>query len=877
MRLKCEAYSTLNDLDEDAQAENSIQERLRSQGIDPPKSIIVAPAALYLTAILECICERVLSSVGRVATRDSSKEAAGTYDLFVAICEDDAIYPIFKGSKVYDAIDSSLKHSSRPQRSKSFSRSERSENRDTDPSQSRSRLSAESATSGAVSAVGSDYHPSRSSMEKGRGIKLFRPSSDRDATLSSDPVSRVTTGRKGFGSQSDSINDSVVQDPEVCPHLSFAMSMIGLNLPEESNFMQDFDDLMRSGDTMKVSLTPDRLRSMETAKQQQQQRQLLTSPRRAGTHEHSRALSAADANGRHALSPGQQYHDSRKPLPQPSHAHVDSIVEDEEPREGVASSPPAAQSRSVTKPDVRVRSVSASGISHGLGPQGPQVTRKPSLGGKNPPPSFGRMGRDPYHSPNNPSTSPRRKRKVQRNRESMDIDAIMNGSEGSESSPDPGDQATQARARPYPVSKATKDLISFLEEGPPPDIQPTRTATVSTVSLTPTTKSAKSGNRLQRMISKLNLSKDDRVLQDSRGRRVGSASAPTTPLVSSVRSMGTNLPPLPPPVKPVPPPVLSIPPPVPLSPPPSSQPSPDDDDARSPASRNDRQPARKMSIRKAVPNWETADQGALAARTRDTSVTSSPHTVHTSSPLTASPTPPTQNGQAQSRLPSTPVPEAKKANGHTYDNHKLPGSDSPVEIPTPTSVLETPSHSPAPRENENGRAEHPLPDASRPRSSRLNRRSMNDEKVNSARRLPGRQPQPPVTPTPSLSESLALDLRKLMSQANTADECRLLLDTILTRAGITTPYSPVLDTTPSDIEPLEKILVHHFLGADPDEARSSHSQPMTTEAVQHPPPSVSGHPPVEESNDLHQSTTTPTNHGSAVHSHHISTVVAVVS
>jgi hypothetical protein len=53
MRIKCEAYSTLNDSDEDAQAENSIQERLRSQGLDPPKYIIVAPAALYLTAILE--------------------------------------------------------------------------------------------------------------------------------------------------------------------------------------------------------------------------------------------------------------------------------------------------------------------------------------------------------------------------------------------------------------------------------------------------------------------------------------------------------------------------------------------------------------------------------------------------------------------------------------------------------------------------------------------------------------------------------------------------------------------------------------------------------------------------------------------------------
>jgi hypothetical protein len=59
-------------------------------------------------------------------------------------------------------------------------------------------------------------------MEKGRTIKLFRPSSDRDATLSSDAVSRVTTSRKGLGSQSDSINDSIVQDPEVRPHLSCA-------------------------------------------------------------------------------------------------------------------------------------------------------------------------------------------------------------------------------------------------------------------------------------------------------------------------------------------------------------------------------------------------------------------------------------------------------------------------------------------------------------------------------------------------------------------------------------------------------------------------------------------------------------------------------
>ena len=452
----------------------------------------------------------------------------------------------------------------------------------------------------------------------------------------------------------------------------------------------------------------------------------------------------------------------------------------------------------------------------------------------------------------------------------------MNGSEdGSESSPDPSDQGTRGRAPLYPVSKATKDFISFLEEGPPPDVQPTRPAAVSTVSLTPTTKSSKGGSRLQRMISKLNLSKEDRGFQDSqRSRGIGSASAPSTP---SMRSFAiSHPPPLPPPVKPVPPPVLSIAPFAPLSPPSSCQPSPDDDDAKSPISRNDRRPSRKMSVRKAVPNWDTVDQAAPAPLSKDT--------VDTSSPSIVSPTPLTQNGQTQSRL--TPAPEAKEANGHTNDHHKSPQSDSPVDIPNPGSaVLETPSQSPAPRENGNGRAEHSYSQgASRPRSSRRNRRlSMSDEQASSAQRSSGRQSQPsgsqPAIPTPSLPESLALDLRKLMSQATTADECRLLLDTFLTRAGFTPGFSPVLDTTPSELEPLEQILVHHFLGADPDDSQSNHFESMTAdEAVQHPPPSAPGHPPVQESKDPHQTTTTPMDSENAVHAHHItSTEVAVVS
>ncbi|KAI0004969.1 hypothetical protein BJV74DRAFT_316414 [Russula compacta] len=822
MRLKCEAYSTLNDSDEDAQAENSIQERLRSQGVEPPKSIIVAPAALYLTAILECICERILSSVGRVATRDSGKDAAGTHDLFVALCEDDAIYPIFRGSKVYELIDSSIKYSSKPRRSKSFSKSERHETRDVqsaDPlSTSRSRLSSESVASGAASgSAGSDNHLPRTSLEKGKAIKLFRPSGDYEATPPSDAVFRVTTTRKGVAVPSGGINESVIPDSE------------------EGNPMQDFDDLMRSGDTMKVSLTPDRLRTMETARQQQQQRQFNTTPRRTGKsnlNHHSRASSAAEADSHHSLSPDQKYLGSRKPsLPQ-----VDSIIEDEEPKETVAS-PRVVQSRTSPKQsDVRVRAVSTSGITHGLSPR---ITRKSSLGVKSSTPSTGAVGRVPYNVPKSSPAIPRRVRKLKKNRESMDLDDIMNGSEeGGESSPDSIDQAMQGRVPLYPVSKVTKDLISFLEEGPPPEVQPARPAAVSSVSLTPTTKSAKSGSRLQRMISKLNLSKEDRTPQEAqRGR--GSASAPSTP---SVRSFGAiNRPPLPTAVKPVPPPILSIPPPAPISPPPSSQPSPDED-ARSPTTRNDR-PARKMSVRKAVPTWgETVDQGVPIG---DTGLTTPPHPRPSSpSPLSASPTPPILNEQAQSPSPPTP---ASEANGHTHNNNKSPWGDSPVVNPIPASTgLETPSHSPAPQDNRNGRAEQPYPQGiSRPRSSRpKHRSSLNDEQVSSSSRCSGCQQRSSsaqaIAPTPSLSESLALDMRKLMLQSTTADECRLLLDTFLTRAGIVPPFSSVLDTTPSDVEPLERTLVHHFLGADLDEL---HTYRVTAEAERHPLPSTPESPP----------------------------------
>ncbi|KAH9045454.1 hypothetical protein EDB85DRAFT_2284347 [Lactarius pseudohatsudake] len=818
MRLKCEAYSTLNDSDEDAQVENKIQERLQSQGVEPPKSVVVAPASLYLTAILECICEHILSSVGRVATRDSSKEVAGTHDLFIALCEDDGIYPMFRVSKVYGLIEKSLKSSAKPRRSKSLSRSERHETRDTSlldpPSQSQPRVSSESTTSGAVSgSVSPEYHPPRSSLDKGKAIKSFRSSGDRDMTLPSDPLFRVTLSKKSIIARDG--KDGAAVEAE-----------------QEGNVIQDFDDLMRSGDTMKVSLTPDRLRSMEAAKQQQ--RRTAQQAPKTIVGDHHRASSASEADGPSPTSPDLKYHHPRKSLP-----HVD---EDEELKETTQD----VRSRSeVTKPpDTRARSVSTSKIYH----SGPRVTRKSSLGIRSPPLQSGLPGRDMYDWRKNAPTTPQRTRRIQRNRESMDIEDVMNGSEeGDESNPD---QTAPGRGRLYPVSKATHDLISFLEDGPPPDVQPVRSATVSSTSLAPTTKSAKSGSRLQRMISKFSIAREE----SARGRGVGVTSAPSTP-VSSLRSLGASNPPPPPiAVKPVPPPIPQLP----ISPPSSSRTSSLEDDARPHISRTDR--PRKMSVRKAVPTWESAADQGLQTPHSGVERILPPSPPLSSQPVSASsPSPFQPHGHVRSS--PTLAPEGKDTNGDTH-NHKALRSESPAATPAGTEAHLN-------RENGNGRAEQQYPQVYIAKGRPLGRRS-----------------QPPngtvdsqlIHPSSSLSEALAVDMRRLMSQATSADECRLLVDTFLTRAGIVPPpsVSVVADITLPDVEPLERTLVNYFLGADLEGSQLPQTQSLQAEVKRR---STSSTPKqVQESDDAHLSTATVMDSAHAVYTHHIvSDAVAVVS
>jgi len=156
----------LSDTDENSDAEIRLKERMNADGVPPPKQDVLAPASLYLTAIIESICEHILSNVGRVASRDSSRATANSQDLFIALCEDSIIYDFFKNIKVYGQIEA-LSKPPKPRRSKSREKLSGA----VSPASSREgdafrkdssylRKSSESSSTGPAVLMGSLDHPS---------------------------------------------------------------------------------------------------------------------------------------------------------------------------------------------------------------------------------------------------------------------------------------------------------------------------------------------------------------------------------------------------------------------------------------------------------------------------------------------------------------------------------------------------------------------------------------------------------------------------------------------------------------------------------------------------------------------------------------------
>lgn len=129
--------------------------------------------------------------------------------------------------------------------------------------QSRTRLSSESVNNAPTSTT----HSSRPSS---RAVKMLYNKVSQDFVNGSDPGHRkmdsfasANTGRS-LASKSDrspiSPTFSVCHSPSILSRPPFPNSVL---LSKEDTLSQEFDDMMRSGSTMKVSLTPDRLRTME--------------------------------------------------------------------------------------------------------------------------------------------------------------------------------------------------------------------------------------------------------------------------------------------------------------------------------------------------------------------------------------------------------------------------------------------------------------------------------------------------------------------------------------------------------------------------------------------------------------------------------------
>ncbi|KAF8638589.1 hypothetical protein AX17_002130 [Amanita inopinata Kibby_2008] len=799
LRLKCAAYSTLNDTDEDPNAEAHVMERMKEAGVVPFMPTRIAPAALYLTAIVEAMCEHILTNVARVAARDSSRTDATVQDVFIALCEDEAIYSLFRSMKVYEQIEQ-LSNSSGLHRSKSFTRKEQQssllprtaspfyESTTTTMTASvisqRSRLSEGSATVHPGTAAPSSGSGSRSSIEKSRAVKkLISNRSSHDGDAPSAHTRMISASQSGSPRRSGSVHDDISY--------------------EGAAALQEFDDLMRSSSTMKVSLTPDRLKTMEAYKQEKDH---LRTERHPPEQDRSPSSSSLRLNGRI-----------------PSARKVESIVEDEE--ENIPSKPSmAARSRqgSVTSsPSPSLASLKANRTrSLSTSTPGSRQIGKKLLRNAAPPvssstlfqASFPAMQPSQNPRPVDVGTFPSRTRRAQRNRDSLDMDEVMNGSEEE-------DIVIISKHVKHPtasgcipreaLSSSTRELVDFLSQGPP-EFPRARTFDVSDVSnhssSTVATESGKKGpGRLQRMISKLSLGGSDKSRTGEDATRTPPRQLPATqPSLLEKRSYGT-LSPLA--NRPIPPRY-----PRPPSPPPSP---PSQSSLEEPVTGR----PRTSSISQKPSEYRSAGAAAISTPLTSYSQHSSSVVVQKRDERENVSTRQTEHGvNGISRKKGTSEARVNDINSRS---HRSPPS---INKPYPTTPAPSSGATPA-------QTPLPSPPQTLARSSSLRKP------------VPPLIPpiQPPVTTAASpphatasvqaatssiLAENDVRDMHRLMSNARSAEECRLILDMFLSRAGIrfdgkpdaqvsTPPPPPTSISSPiQNDSPLENSLVEFLLGGE---------------------------------------------------------------
>ena len=364
---------------------------------------------------------------------------------------------------------------------------------------------------------------------------------------------------------------------------------------------------------------------------------------------------------------------------------------------------------------------------------------------------------------------PPRTRIRQRNRDSMDLDDVMNGSDD-----DPEDVPVHQQPRspptpkrvnpPHAVSASTRDLMDFLAEGPPElPVSKHGKELVDFVANGPPDETPKSkpvsGGRLQRMISKLNLGNGEKP-KGMENSRIQSTKQPTAPTRDSKFQSGTlsslaN--------KPIPPR-----PPRPISP--HSSPSQDSSDEN-------------KSVRNATRKPYQDGSFSREPTTAETQVTEKP------APMSSfARAPPTTDSQENIFHHATPnhVNGTRNAKNDRVVPTQATGTDVLPIVPART--VSSPLRKPAP-----------------PVES---------------------------TSTPSIPINDIRDMQRLLSSATTADECRLIFEMFMARNGIpkdarvqtaaSHPPSPSVVKSYTGVESLlESSLVELFLGGSAPSVVSS--------------------------------------------------------
>ena len=389
---------------------------------------------------------------------------------------------------------------------------------------------------------------------------------------------------------------------------------------------------------------------------------------------------------------------------------------------------------------------------------------------------------------------PPRTRRVAHKRESMDLDEVMGASDDDlDAFPQPPKSATRSfskanhkpstpsqlsNGKPY-ISKAAKELIDFLDEGPPEETQlpPSNPSMISFQS-----GKTKSG-RFQRMISRLTLGGSrenlnganllDNGMRNGRmGNRVQRTSSTTVPppsyfpsSLSSKRSM--------PNVIIAAPPRLPLPP-HPPSPPSSSQASTED----VPGTHSASSPSRRLSIaRKAVPTFDDNSETPPVPRVpADDAEVKAPLSRTPSSSAVLRP----MNGTGHAKSVSV-----REYMDHRKDAaHKLEGTATSIASDRTLTENASPS-TPT------------LHITSASTTSGTGSRKSIPRVAASEKEAAGAPKQPVVkenketsTSETYISVSDLADMRRLLSAATNADECRLIVDMFLARNGVVSPPAP---------------------------------------------------------------------------------------